>query len=86
MSDLVTLKAERLAKAIFAAGCCGSDPLADAREVLRYLNDPVQAEEVWADSEPSPSAEHSEGMGCWCHPFRDTLEPNVIIHRKAERA
>ena len=35
---------------------------------------------------PYPSQAHIDGLGCWCHPYPDSVEPNLIIHRKAGRA
>lgn len=33
------------------------------------------------------ASEHSpDGLTCWCGPYPDTEEPNVIIHRAEERA
>jgi hypothetical protein len=31
-------------------------------------------------------AEHIDGLGCWCRPYRDGIEPNVIVHRKAAQS
>jgi hypothetical protein len=32
------------------------------------------------------TVEHIDGLGCWCRPYRDGIEPNLIVHRKAEEA
>lgn len=41
---------DRLAKALFAAGCSGITPLADARRVLHFLADAAAAQAEWDDA------------------------------------
>ena len=38
---------------------------------------------VWPRSEVHDT-EH--GLGCWCKPYRDRVDPLVVIHRREGRA
>lgn len=40
----------RLARSLYAAGCCGTRPLEDAKDVLGYLADPRVADDAWNDA------------------------------------
>ena len=61
---------DRLAKALFAAGCSGIDPHADALEVLRFLADSEAAEAVWNES---PAGEEHELESEQSKPIGDRL-------------
>jgi hypothetical protein len=48
-----------------------------------YLRCPEPSEPVGIHVYPV-SEDHltDRGLNCWCTPYRDTVEPRVIIHRK----
>lgn len=49
--------------------------------------DPSEAAAIaqWERDE-GPLPHYLVGLDCWCHPYRDTAEPEVIIHREDARA
>ena len=83
---LELLTPERLELAMLGKVSCGSSR--GCTHGTKHAADVLAALETTPEDGSPATREHNteDGLNCWCRPYRDTIEPGVIIHRKEGRA